>query len=514
MRKNYKLFTLVAIALCIATSGFAQTTTGHWCGTDHTDEFMERLTKNVKYANTHAMKMDTRYLPIKFHLVANSEGQGRIPESQVFQQLCRLNEQYESLDIQFYIHEGFSYHDDDIMYNHNGGAQSRYASARNQNRGVINAFLTLNTFDEGTAGYYTGQSDYLVVRKSSFFQEDNGTFGHELGHLLSLSHPHYGWEDDPYTPELYGEIVTITSIQSSQSPSVQVEVMDDPNCSTKGDRICDTPPDYGFTQNGGDGAQVCVNPWAGFVKDRNGVLIETYSNLIMGYNGNCIETIFSPGQGEAMVADYERRIALAATSLEYLMDDYTPELTQVTEVPAKNSPTAFQTTDYFDSVVLSWEPVDNAQAYIVILGGDVQETYETTDTEFELTDLEPDGTYTWDVYPMHEYGVCAEAGGSILFFTGSGSTAVNEVAAVNSFAVHPNPVKDQAFNITISSNEKLDATISLYNLAGQSILGDLQHTLTSGNNLIPITMTNAPAGLYHLFIKTEKGILSEKLIVE
>jgi len=520
MRNIIKQSTLMILGLCLSMTAFGQTTKGHWCGTDHTQEFMDRLTKNVKYANTNPMKMDTRYVPIKFHLVADNQGQGRIPEEQVFQQVCILNSQYDSLGFQFYIHEGFNYIDDDIMYEQltPAAAQTRFRIETNQNPGVVNVFLALRAATnpnelDGVLGYYSGNGDYLVVRKNAFFAEDNGTFAHELAHMFTISHPHYGWEDAPYTPELYGEIVTIPTISSMQANAIAVEVMNDPNCDTVGDRICDTPPDYGFTQNGG-GSFVCSNPWEGFVKDRNEVLIETYSNLIMGYNGNCAETIFTPGQGLAMLADYEQRINMSTNAERYLMDDYVPGVQQVTEVPVKNSPTPFETTDYFDSVVLSWEPVANAQGYVIKIGGDGQETYETTDTEFELSDLEPEGTYTWNVYPIHEFGVCAPEESAVLFFTGAGSTAVNEVAAVSAFAVHPNPVKDQNFNITINSNKKLDATISIYNLAGQSILGDVSQTLNAGNNLIPIELKDAPTGLYHLFIKTELGILSEKVIVE
>lgn len=473
------------------------------CGTVQDEAFMERLTKNVKYANTHETRMgETRWVPVKFHLVAQTDGTGRISDEAVYEQLCIMNAQYDSLEFQFYIDDGFSYLNHTGIFEHTGNFGSAMQSERTKYPLSLNIFITENTFDPGTAGYSNGS--LVVVRKDSFSQDDNGTLGHEVGHHFSLSHPHYGWEDEPYTPEQYGEIVTIMSVQSSQSPSVLVEVMDDPDCDTVGDRICDTPPDYGFTQNGNN-ASVCHNPWEGVVKDRNEVLIYNITNLVMGYNGGCAEIIFTQGQGDAMRADYDQRNDLNKI--------YIPDTTQITESPEKISPEAFETTDYFDSVVFDWEPVEGAHGYLLRIGGNANISVMTTDTDYEITEFDANSSYSWNVTPINEIGHCVSSPG-ILFFTGAGSTAVIDIDAVNQFSVHPNPVKNQQFNISIQSEKKLEAHISVYNLSGQAIIANNMHVINKGNNNIPVTLNDAPTGLYHIHIKTEEGILTEKIIVE
>jgi hypothetical protein len=454
---------------------------------------------------------EKRYIPLKVHSIGDSNGNGHTPLDVILIQLCRMNDQYQEIGFVFYLDGPVNFVDDTSIFEHQGNAQAKMSGLANEYPSSMNLFITNVTFDSGVAGYYSGQFDILVVRKSSFPQLDNGTLGHEAAHFFTISHPHYGWEDEPYTPEQYGETVVITTIQSSQSPVVEVEVMDDPRCDETGDRICDTPPDYGFTQNGGDG-QICSNPWAGFVKDRNGVLIESISNLIMGYNNNCPETIFTEGQAEAMVADYMDRINLPNGDMRFMGSGYTPDTTEITELPTLLSPLAFETTDYFDSVVLQWEASAAAQKYLVRVGGQANLQFETTDTEIELTELEPNKSYSWSVTPINEIGHCLTAT-PVLFFTGAGSTAVNDIAEVNAFAVHPNPVSGQSFSITIDSKESLAANMTLLNIAGQSVLNE-ELNIKTGSNLIPIQLENIQAGIYHLYIRTANGILTEKLIIE
>lgn len=506
MKKVYTVFIALTV---LSSAAFSQS---DWCGTDHSEAFMAQLTKNVKYANTHPMKMDEkRFIPLKVHSIGDSNGNGHTPLDVILVQICRMNIQYENIGFVFYLDGDVNYIDDTSIFEHQSNAGNKMEGIANGYPGSMNLFIPNQTSGENTLGYYSPSRDILVVRKSSFASETNETLGHEGAHFFTISHPHYGWEDEPYTPEQYGEIVTITTIESSQSPTVEVEIMNDPRCDETGDRICDTPPDYGFTQNGGNG-QICSNPWAGFVKDRNGVLIESLSNLIMGYNNNCPETVFTEGQAEAMVADYIDRVNRPVNDNRYMSSGYTPDTTEITELPVLISPLAFETTDNFDSVVLQWEASPGAQAYLVKVGGQANFQFETTDTELELTELEPGKSYSWSVTPINEIGHCLTAL-QVLFFTGTGSTSVNDIAEVNAFAVHPNPVSAQSFNITIDSKEALDANISLLNIAGQTILSQ-QASIKTGSNLIPVQLDNIQPGVYQLYIRSSIGILTEKLIIK
>lgn len=498
--------------LLIALLGFSSMAFGqsHWCATDHSEEFMDRLSKNVKYSNTHEMRMDDkRLVPVTFHLVADNLGNGRIDKSSVMNSLCAINEHYDSIGMLFYVAGEFQEHDLEAVFNHdvanNGSASGLMVSRKIAN--TVNVYVVNDVGDAG--GYYSPNGDFIAIPKSFLTYEDNVPFDHEVGHFFSLSHPHYGWESNPYTPEVYGETVTITSISSNQSPTVLVEVVDDPDCHITGDRICDTPPDYGFMQSAG----ACNNPWEGTVKDRNGELIYTIPNLVMTYNNYACQTYnFTHGQSNAMRADYDARINIPQGSFMALNGNGNPDTTGITELPALISPLAFETTDYFDSVVLQWEPSLGAQQYLVTIGGQANLEFLTTDTELELTELEPSKSYSWSVTPINQVGHCLTAT-PVLFFTGTGSTAVIDIAEVSSFAVHPNPVRGHSFNITIDSKESLDANISLLNIAGQTILNE-QITIKTGSNLIPVQLENVQTGVYQLYIRTSNGILTEKIIIE
>ncbi len=517
-----KLNTMRLQRILLLILGFGFSFTGmqaqtHQCGTDHTPEFMKQLEANVKYSNEHIetrMVMDKRYVPVKFHLIADSDGNGRIPEHIVYKQLCRLNTQYDTMGFVFYVDDGFNYVDNSIIYNHSAGAQSQMNGIRNQYNQSVNVFLPNQTFGTNTAGYYTPSFDYLVVRKASFDEEANRTFGHELGHYFRLAHPHVGWEDRPYKPSAHGTIVTLTSVGSSQSATIPVELMNEVNCTTAGDRICDTPPDYGFTQNANwtdndddDTPQICFNPWEGEVMDRNEVLIFSLSNLVMGYNGGCSTNTFTHGQANAMRADYDNR-----TNIDKV---YMPDTTEITEVITTIEPTAFSTAEFYNNVTLSWNGVEGAHGYIVTLTGTEDFQYETDQTEITVTDLSPAASYAWSVSPINEIGSCADLPAGVLFFTSNDEvSSVNEVDFVSNFNVHPNPVVNQSFTISFESENQLDANLSVFDITGKAIISNLNQNIRPGTNNIPVQLNNAPTGLYNLLIRTSEGIISEKLLVK
>ena len=510
-----RIVTLMILGLCFFNSASAQ----HWCGTDHDKAFMDRAGEMTQYSNSNPLVrkvVDKRYVPLKFHLVADSQGNGRIPESLVYTQVCRLNEQYDSLGFVFYIDGGFNYPDNTVMYDHQTGAQSQYAGARNQFPKSVNVFLvneirlnSQNPDDTGTAGYYSGGWDGLVVRKSNFDEDNNVTFGHELGHHFSLAHPHVGWEDDPYDPQVYGETVTVLTVGSVQTGGgVPVELMNEVNCATAGDRICDTPPDYGFTQNAG-ATFTCHNPWEGIVKDRNGVLIVAIPNSVMGYN-SCDIITFTHGQANNMRSNYDTRV-----NQNVINSSYIPDTTEITESISTIEPTAFSTVEFFNEVLFSWSPVEGAHGYKVVLSGTAEFEFETTEPEIVVNDLAPGASYSWTVYPINEIGTCIDAPATILFFTSSDEvSSTNEIDLVTNLNVHPNPIVDQSFTISFESESQLDASINVYDVSGKAIIRNLQQLIQQGNNSIPVQLNNAPVGLYNLIINTSEGIISEKLIVK
>ncbi len=492
----------------------------HWCGTEHTEEFMQRLEANVKFANNNlhlVRKMDFDFVPIKFHLVANDDGIGRMSEENVLLQLCRLNIMYEEIGLQFYVNEGFNYVDDSAIFSPSGDSQVNTAQARmnavaGDFEGNLNIFITNGTGTDGVAGYYSPFYDFVVIDKANLLEENSSTIGHEVGHHFTLSHPHYGWEDEPYTPEQYGEQVNITQIGSSQSPLVPVEVMNDPNCNTTGDRICDTPPDYGFTQNGG-GPFTCSNPWEGFVKDRNGVLIETFSDLVMGYN-SCDVIQFTQGQIDAVNADYINRVNDNQNAQRYLISGYIPDTLPIFALPDLNYPGIAETVETFNAILFDWEAVDNAHSYILILGGATEQRIQTTDTEYFVGNLEPNQTYTWKVVPVNEVGYCLQADVNNLFFTGDSTSSTEDVEGVNAFSVFPNPsmnADELSVSFDLESQMKLD--IQLISSDGKLAISETNNIFNAGSSTKKIDISELSPGIYFVNLIGEKGMMTKRIVI-
>jgi len=501
-----KLYLTCVLVAIFGSIGFSQ----HWCGTHHTEEFMERLEANVKYASTHEVRSpDFKYIPIVFHLVADDDGEGRMNEESVMLQLCRLNNQYIDVGLQYYI-ESFNYINNSDMFNH---VAPNVQGGMNANRvdGVLNFYILASTHNPNVAGYYTIGIDVLVVRKDHFLEEDNITSGHEIGHLLSLAHPHVGWEDEPYTPAQYGETVIITSISSVQA-SALVEIMDDPNCLNTGDRICDTPPDYGFTQNGGN-SSTCNNPWEGIVKDRNGVLIESIPNYIMGYNA-CNNNIFSEQQMDAMNADYISRINMGTSQTRYMKSGYTPDLSTITAAPSLNYPAIAETVETYNSILFDWEPVPNAHSYIVVIGGGTDLRIPVDTDELFVSQLEANTTYSWKVVPLNEIGYCVELINSNLFFTGNSTSSTNEIEEVNSFQVYPNPTQGATqLKVAMEVEKDVEMKLNILSMDGKLIQSIGTQRFLSGNSIQTISIDNLSDGIYFIKAESSSGTVIKRFVV-
>ena len=144
----------------------------------------------------------TNYLlPVTVHILGNSNGTGLCYNQYgVMQTFCKLNRDYDSTGIQFYI--------DTILYQYNtdGNAGTNdqdnyFESIKRPN--TINCFIVGNAAVHGTrvCGYYYGYAvgagfngtPDIVVLDVGCIGPNSGTAAHEMGHYLSLPHTFYGW---------------------------------------------------------------------------------------------------------------------------------------------------------------------------------------------------------------------------------------------------------------------------------------------------------------------------------
>ncbi|NJN78630.1 MAG: T9SS type A sorting domain-containing protein [Saprospiraceae bacterium] len=77
------------------------------------------------------------------------------------------------------------------------------------------------------------------------------------------------------------------------------------------------------------------------------------------------------------------------------------------------------------------------------------------------------------------------------------------------FQVFPNPVSSSA-TVQIRLNESMDAILTVTNLMGQTMINQ-NIKLNAGDNNFPVEMSDLPAGLYLLSVKSGSDIITYKV---
>jgi hypothetical protein len=453
-----------------------------------------------------AILREETYVPLKFHLVADSDGVGRVDLDDVMDQVCALNVEFADTDLRFYIDDGFNFINNDQVFtgpDQGVAVAEMIRQVREVGSESVNIFITdraraSSGIENGTVlGFYANVNDWMVVRKNQIGNDEN-TLAHEIGHYFSLMHPHFGWDSQPWEESIHGNTVLITRIDG-----VRVELVDGSNCDEAGDFICDTPPDYNF---GFGWSQQCPQFNLG-VMDRNGDVIVPMQDNYMSYFLGCGKYTFTADQNDLIMADYmsERRRSLRT--------GFIPNTTEIENTLELISPENNTTTQFFDGVELSWTPVENASNYLVVLQSGPDEIIRTvTEPSVFITELLPDEIYTWSVTPFNDGYTCAEKKTNILR-TNNITTNTEDPVFAQTIAVQPNPARwGEDVRVILESQESLQAVFTLHSLDGKRIFTK-SISIGSGKNNINVPTNELKSGVYMLSLATSKGNINRKLII-
>ena len=88
----------------------------------------------------------------------------------------------------------------------------------------------------------------------------------------------------------------------------------------------------------------------------------------------------------------------------------------------------------------------------------------------------------------------------------------NEVSALNSFKVYPNPVRD-VLSLEFNLMETSNVNIEILNSLGELIIAKKPGILTSGFQSVLLDVNALSKGVYIVNINTTKGIRSKKIVV-
>ncbi|RME00669.1 MAG: hypothetical protein D6816_13355, partial [Bacteroidetes bacterium] len=376
----------------------------HLCGTKDVEAVKQQMLQNRQEMRDFVFPRNAvTYVPVRFILVAKSDGSGRPNERLALRALCNLNEQYADQDIQFYLKE-FYYYNSTTVYTNPTGFSGSTAIKNLMDYSAINVFIT-NEADDAAAYYQPpagpGGNDWIVA--TSAYVDDVRVLAHEVGHFFSLPHPFHGWESSGgWDPNIHGNPVGI------YAPDGQTknELVNGSNCENAGDGICDTPADYMFPSGN---CTYNLN-----AKDPNGQLLQPDKENVMNYHFGCSSYHFSDDQKQ------EIQNSLFSSNRNYVRPNYTPNLTEINQSPTVISPSQNEEIATYNHVQLEWSEVPGADYYLLEISNATigTRTYIVEDNSLLLTDLEPNKGYIWKVMAFNEYHTCANYSTQKIFKTG------------------------------------------------------------------------------------------------
>jgi hypothetical protein len=93
-----------------------------------------------------------------------------------------------------------------------------------------------------------------------------------------------------------------------------------------------------------------------------------------------------------------------------------------------------------------------------------------------------------------------------------GFVAVEELAAISSVSVYPNPMNDNAAIIVNLASEN-NVTVELFDMSGKKVLSVFDGNMNSGNNTAAFSVANLNAGLYTAVVNASGSVQTLKVVV-
>lgn len=218
----------------------------------------EQAIKNVSKGRVQNTIVD---IPIKAHIIRESNSQGGLSEAQLTAAINTANNFYENANIKFSLFGDINFIDNSDYYDFDAADEGKLA-VPNDVANVINVYFFNSISSQGSAlcGYTRFPPSEDRVFMANGCTTSGNTFAHELGHYFTLYHTH-------------GKTNTGTTD----------ELVDGSNCATAGDNLCDTPADPNLSGKVNGSCQ-----YTGGAKDDNGDFFNPMVANIMSYApGSC-----------------------------------------------------------------------------------------------------------------------------------------------------------------------------------------------------------------------------------
>jgi len=491
-----RIFAFAFVALCFVNIGQTQILEG--CGTEpYKDPWLTEFQKTLDFRGVESIDDTMLFIPMQLHILGDDGGVGYLSMFSVLRALCTLNEDFEQVNIQFYLKNEISYIDQTKWFRHDNidaGAEMMFV---NNVDSVLNCYIVQDP--AGNCGYnlpYAG----IALGKSCMGANDH-TWSHEVGHHLSIPHPFLGWEGgqthDGSKPPVFSvaapEFVTYDYTKFKKIyyqdtliiDTALVEKLDGSNCREAADGFCDTKPDY-LAQRwncdaNGESPTVQTDP--------NGETFKSPGQWLMSYVSDNCSTDFSEEQIAAMRANVRQE------KTEYLQNVNVESLTPL--ALEQVSPNDGDIVD-IQGVDLIWKSVEGASQYVLQVSrirtfGLVEIERIVNDTMSFVDGLIEGRRYFWRVVPYNDFQFCHQAS-STLSFTPSNVTSTNKIIGINDITILQENGKG---HLRFRSEITGEGTLECLNELGQ-IVNSKKLSVRHGTNVFPIDLADEPTSVYFL----------------
>ncbi|MDQ3141732.1 MAG: M43 family zinc metalloprotease [Bacteroidota bacterium] len=508
-----KYLIILSLSLLVTFQLNAQQLKG-FCGTNDADQLIikERMLENRRFFEKNALPRTGAkiWIPITYHLYARTDGTGRLPARYVFDNLCSINLYFADQEIEFFIKEIRLTNNTDIYDDPSSTLGSaRIKSVMNQGKSSVNVFVASKArgSDPNVLAFYNGQDDYLVANKD-YVNADGSILAHEIGHFLSLPHTFIGWETCQYketdcpnpTPTLTcgGTLVEYVNRDKLHANGQK-------HCELAADGFCDTPADYNLGFGHGPQGDCTYN---GCAKDPDGVPLNPDETIFMGYFIDC-DDHFTQEQKDAMHRDY-----LSGSRAYLRIPVYNPK-PLITESIIYIAPPKGSTHPGYDMVNLDWDPVANADNYLVEVATNIGFSLDlkwffTKRTDTLITTLSPTKLYFWRVYAYNSNSFC-KIPAFTNFRTPSFKVASTDLS-LEGIQIYYQELQHKKIEMHITSDVSDKGSLVIYNLAGKKV-AQRELVLKPGKETVEFSVPNPGLYFYNINFQSNKKS-SGKIIVQ
>jgi hypothetical protein len=262
-----KLFTLLFFVGCFST--FSQVKKTNVTPVKHSNQKTNNPKSVQQAGSTAPIKCLNKKLSLAIHIVTDSLNQTNITQAQINAGLAILNADFAPICLSFFICK------QDTIYNYKYYQFDKVQEvpevhALYEVHNMINVYIVGSIVPAPEGGFAPRAGDYMVLTHDCI--NDPKCWSHEMGHFFSLAH----------TFDTAGG----------------AEFVNETNCATAGDSICDTPADINPAPVG----PACQ--WTGANTDANGNYYTPIIGNIMSYHPSGCKTPFTVGQLNKMLNWY------------------------------------------------------------------------------------------------------------------------------------------------------------------------------------------------------------------